>query len=70
MIHKYPLIINNHPNMRVSFDDYKVLYYCNGLTDIDTIIKKTGFPNLKVIMTINKFSKKGKMKVKYIINME
>ncbi|MHA1269764.1 MAG: hypothetical protein ACTSPY_08280 [Candidatus Helarchaeota archaeon] len=68
MICKYPLLINNSPNMKISMEDYKILYYCNGLNDLNLIREKTGFPNLKIMMILKKYVKKGKIRIKYSIN--
>lgn len=68
MIKKYPLLVNNSPNMKLRMEEYKVLYYCNGLNDINTIKEKTNMSNLKVLMTIKKFEKKGKMRIKHMIS--
>ncbi|MBD3229072.1 MAG: hypothetical protein GF329_12865 [Candidatus Lokiarchaeota archaeon] len=67
MLNKYPLLINNRPNMKITFDDFKILSFCNGMTDIKTIMKETGMSKLKVLMILKKYQKRGKMRIKYTI---
>ncbi|MHA1311312.1 MAG: hypothetical protein ACTSQO_10335 [Candidatus Helarchaeota archaeon] len=68
MILRYPLLINNTPDMKITMVDYKVLYHCNGLNDISAIREKTGLSDLEILMIIRKFVKKGKIRIKYSLS--
>lgn len=56
--------------MKITFDEFKVLSHCNGMTDIHTIMEETGMSNLKVLLTIKKYQKRGKMRIKYTIDSQ
>ncbi|MBD3229302.1 MAG: hypothetical protein GF329_14050 [Candidatus Lokiarchaeota archaeon] len=69
MLKKFPLLINNRPEMKTTFDEYKVLYHCDGETDIGKISERTGLSILEILLTVNKYIRKGKIRLKYSIDI-
>ena len=64
MVWKYPLLVNNSPNMKLSLNEYRILIHCDGFHDISEIQEMTGLPRLLILKTIRKYAKKGKIRMK------